>query len=160
MLKVDILAVGKLKEDYLRKACAEYEKRLSAFCKLSIIELPESRMPQEPSQAQITACIENEGQSILNKIPSQSYVIALCIEGKELSSPQLAKELLDASVRGYSHISFIIGGSWGLSPAVKQRADLRLSMSPMTFPHQLARVMVLEQIYRGFSINANSRYHK
>lgn len=160
MLKIDLITVGKLKEDYLRKACEEYQKRLSAYCKLSILELPESKLPQDPSPAQIADCIENEGQAILSKIPSQSYVITLCIEGDMLSSPQLAQKLSAAQVQGASHISMIIGGSWGLSEKVKQQSQLRLSMSRMTFPHQLARVMVLEQVYRACSINNHSKYHK
>lgn len=160
MLKVDLITIGKLKEDYLRKACEEYQKRLSAFCKLTILELPESRLPQEPSQAQIDACIEAERQSILSKIPAQSYVITMCIEGKLLSSVQLASQIEQAAVGGSSHLSIIIGGSWGLSEEVKKISSLRLSMSPMTFPHQLARVMVLEQLYRAFSINNHSKYHK
>lgn len=160
MLKIDVIAIGKLKEDYLRKACDEYIKRLGAFCRISVIELPESRMPQNPSQAEIEDCIEKEGEFILSKIPPQSHVIAMCIEGELLSSPQLAQKIDHAASAGASHISFIIGGSWGLSPRVKKAAALRLSMSPMTFPHQLARVMVLEQLYRAMSINNHTKYHK
>lgn len=160
MLKIDVIAIGKLKEDYLRKACDEYIKRLGAFCRISVIELPESRMPQNPSQAEIEDCIEKEGEFILSKIPPQSHVIAMCIEGELLSSPQLAQKIDRAASAGASHISFIIGGSWGLSPRVKKAAALRLSMSPMTFPHQLARVMVLEQLYRAMSINNHTKYHK
>lgn len=160
MLKIDVIAIGKLKEDYLRKACDEYIKRLGAFCRISVIELPESRMPQNPSQAEIEDCIEKEGEFILSKIPPQSHVIAMCIEGELLSSPQLAQKIDRAASAGASHISFIIGGSWGLSPQVKKAAALRLSMSPMTFPHQLARVMVLEQLYRAMSINNHTKYHK
>lgn len=160
MLKIDLIAIGKLKEDYLRKACNEYQKRLSSYCKLNLIELPESRLPQDPSSAQINECIENEGQSILAKIPAGSYVITMCIEGEMLSSTQLAQKLEAAAVSGSSHISVIIGGSWGLAPQVKQLSSLRLSMSRMTFPHQLARVMVLEQLYRACAINNHSKYHK
>ena len=160
MLKIDLITVGKLKEDYLRKACEEYQKRLSSYCKLNILELPESKLPQDPSPAQIADCIENEGQSILAKIPAQSYVITMCIEGEMLSSPQLAQKISAAQVQGTSHISFVIGGSWGLSEKVKKMSQLRLSMSRMTFPHQLARVMVLEQLYRACAINNNSKYHK
>ncbi len=160
MLKIDLITVGKLKEDYLTKACNEYAKRLSAYSKLNIIELPESKLPQDPSPSQIEECIENEGQAILAKIPTQTYVISMCIEGEMLSSPQLAQKLSAAAVQGASRIAFIIGGSWGLSDKVKQSSQLRLSMSRMTFPHQLARVMVLEQLYRACSINNNSKYHK
>ncbi len=160
MLKIDLITVGKLKEDYLRKACEEYQKRLSAYCKLTILELPESKLPQNPSASQIADCIENEGQSILAKIPAQSHVITMCIEGDMLSSEQLAQKIATTAVQGSGHICFIIGGSWGLSEQVKKRSALRLSMSRMTFPHQLARVMVLEQLYRACAINNNSKYHK
>ena len=160
MLKIDLITVGKLKEDYLRAACEEYCKRMGAFAKLQIVELPESRMPQNPSDAQISACIRQEGEAILNKIPAQSFVAAMCIEGKMLSSEELAETLTRVQNQGNSQLSFIIGGSWGLDAAVKARADLRLSMSRMTFPHQLARVMLLEQIYRACSINHNTKYHK
>ena len=160
MLSVTILCVGKLKERYLTDACSEYGKRLSAFCKLSVVELPEYRLPDNPSEAEIQKCIEKEGESILVKIPKDAYVLPMCIEGKMLTSPQLAEKLREIPLAGKSHVVFIIGGSCGLSDAVKARGDLRLSMSPMTFPHQLARVMLLEQIYRGFMINAGNKYHK
>lgn len=160
MRNVKILCVGKLKERYLTDACAEYLKRLQAFCKPEIVELPESRMPDNPSEAEIAACLKREGEEILGKIPRDAMVIPMCIEGKQLSSEELAKELSDAGVRGISCVCFVIGGSWGLSDAVKSAGKLRLSMSRMTFPHQLARVMLLEQVYRAFSINAGSKYHK
>ena len=160
MLSVTILCVGKLKERYLTDACSEYGKRLSAFCKLSVVELPEYRLPDNPSEAEILKCIEKEGESILGKIPKDAYVFPMCIEGKMLTSPQLAEKLREIPLAGKSHVVFIIGGSCGLSDSVKARGDLRLSMSPMTFPHQLARVMLLEQIYRGFMINAGNKYHK
>lgn len=160
MLKIDLITVGKLKEDYLRRACEEYAKRLGSYCKLQIIELPEYKVPQNPSDSHISACIEQEGQSILAKIPPQSFVVAMCIEGKMLSSEELAQTFIQVQNRGFSQLSFLIGGSWGLSDEVKKRADLKLSMSRMTFPHQLARVMLLEQTYRACSINNNSKYHK
>ena len=160
MLSVTILCVGKLKEKYLTDACGEYLKRLSAFCKPTVTELPEYRLPDNPSEAEIQKCIEKEGESILVKIPKDAYVLPMCIEGKMLTSPQLAEKLREIPLAGKSHVVFIIGGSCGLSDAVKARGDLRLSMSPMTFPHQLARVMLLEQIYRGFMINAGNKYHK
>lgn len=160
MLKLEILCVGKLKEDYLRKACAEYEKRMGAFAKVSITELPESRLPQEPSPAQIEDCIRKEGQTILSRIPSQAQVITLCIEGEMLSSPQLAARMQQLQNQGASHLIFVIGGSWGLAEEVKARSGLRLSMSRMTFPHQLARVMVMEQLYRALNINQGGKYHK
>ena len=153
MMRVRILCVGKLKERYLSDACAEYLKRLTAFCKPEIVELPESRMPDNP-------CLRREGEEILAKIPQGAMVIPLCIEGKQLSSEELAKELAGAGIRGISCVCLVIGGSWGLSEAVKSAGKLRLSMSRMTFPHQLARVMLLEQVYRAFSISAGSKYHK
>jgi len=160
MLNVTLLTVGKLKETYWRSACEEYLKRLGAFCRPNIVEVEEYRLPDKPSQAQIEAGLEAEGKKLLEQIPSGSYVITLCIEGKELSSTQLAEKLANVSVQGHSRVVMIIGGSFGLSNAVKARSDLRLSMSPMTFPHQLARVMVLEQLYRALGINAGTKYHK
>jgi len=160
MLNITLLCVGKLKETYWRDACAEYEKRLGAFCRFRLIEVAEERLPDNPSGAQIAATIEAEGKRILEQIPKDSAVIPLCIEGKELDSPTLSTRIQRIAVEGTSHITFVIGGSWGLSNGVKSRAHLRLSMSPMTFPHQLARVMVMEQIYRAFQIAGGGKYHK
>ena len=160
MLNVSVICIGKLKEKYLTDACAEYAKRLSAFCKLNIIELPESRLPDDPSDKLIEQCLAKEGEQILSKIPKDAYVIPMCIEGKMLSSPELAEKMAAVPVMGKSQIVFVIGGSFGLSDAVKKRGDFRLSMSPMTFPHQLARVMLLEQVYRGFMIGSGGKYHK
>ncbi len=160
MVNVTLLCVGKLKESYWREACAEYEKRLGAFCKFRLIEVAEERLPDNPSAAQIAATVEAEGKRLLEKLPREGAVIPLCIEGRELDSPTLAAYMERLTVEGTSHIALIIGGSWGLSDEVKKRATLRLSMSPMTFPHQLARVMVLEQLYRGFQINNGGKYHK
>lgn len=160
MLNVAVLCIGKLKERYLAEACAEYQKRLAAFCKLEIIELPECKLPDNPSEKQIAAGLLKEGELILGKIPREAFAIPLCIEGKMLASPQLADKLREIPLSGRSQLAFIIGGSFGLSEAVKARGDLKLSMSPMTFPHQLARVMLLEQVYRGFSIVSHAKYHK
>ncbi len=161
MLTVQIICVGKLKEGYLQQASAEYQKRLGAFCRLQIVELPEYKLPQNPSAAQIQKGIEQEGQSILHAMQkSQAFQIPLCIEGKERSSEQLAQLLSQAALEGNSTVNFIIGGSYGLADAVKAQGNVRLSMSPMTFPHQLARIMLLEQIYRAFQINAGGKYHK
>lgn len=160
MLKVELICIGKLKEDYLRKACAEYEKRLVSFCKLEVIELPESKVSQNPSDAEIATCIQKEGEKILSKISPQSYVVTLCIEGEMVSSPELAKKVQQIQNQGDSRLVLIIGGSFGLSQEVKELSRWKFSMSPMTFPHQLARVMVLEQIYRAMGINNNSKYHK
>lgn len=160
MLNVTVLCIGRLKERWLTEACAEYQKRLAAFCRLEIIELAEYKLPDSPSDRQIAAGLSKEGELILGKIPREAFVLPLCIEGKMLSSMQLADKLQEIPLSGKSQIAFIIGGSFGLSEAVKARGDLKLSMSPMTFPHQLARVMLLEQIYRGFSILSHAKYHK
>ena len=160
MLNVTMLCVGKLKEAYWRDACAEYEKRLGAFCRFRLIEVAEERLPDNPSAAQIAATVEAEGKRLLDQIPRDSAVIPMCIEGKELDSPALAARMQKLAVDGTSHIVFVIGGSWGLSDSVKSKGLLRLSMSPMTFPHQLARVMLLEQIYRAFQISSGGKYHK
>ncbi len=160
MLRVTLLCVGKLKEAYWRDACAEYEKRLGAFCRFSLVEVAEERLPDNPSAAQIGATVEAEGKHLLERIPQDAAVIPLCIEGKELDSPALSSYVDKLTVAGTSHIVLVIGGSYGLSDSVKSRAVLRLSMSPMTFPHQLARVMVLEQIYRAFQIRSGGKYHK
>jgi 23S rRNA (pseudouridine1915-N3)-methyltransferase len=159
MLTVQIICVGKLKEAYWREACAEYAKRLQAFCKFSILELPECKLQDHPSEAQIMAALKTEGEKIGSAI-GNSAVFALCIEGKQLSSEQLAKKISTLGVNGTSTVSFVIGSSFGLSDELKQSADFQLSMSPMTFPHQLARVMLCEQTYRAFQIINNGRYHK
>lgn len=160
MIPVQVLAVGKLKEAWMRDGCAEYLKRLGTWSSASVIEVDEYRTPSDPSPAQIAVCLEKEGARLLAKVPKGSMIVALCIEGGQFSSEQLAAFLEKSAVGGAPSVSFIIGGSYGLSPQVKQAASLRLSMSPMTFPHQLARVMLLEQVYRAMSINANMRYHK
>lgn len=158
MLTINLICVGKLKEDYLRLAVAEYTKRLSAFCKLNLIELAEYKLPNEPSEAQIAKCIMAEGESIRLKV--KGYLFPLCIEGKQLSSEELSKKLETIALSGHSEISFVIGGSYGLWDEIKSKGDHKLSMSKMTFPHQLARVMLLEQIYRSFQISSNGKYHK
>lgn len=160
MQKIMILCVGKLKEAYLRDACAEYSKRMSRFAYFSIIETDEEKMPDNPSQAQIEAALRKEGERLLARIPSGARVVTMCIEGKMLSSEQLSAELDSAATGGAGTVVFVIGGSWGLSPEVKAASSLRLSMSRMTFPHQLARVMLCEQIYRAFQISTGGKYHK
>lgn len=160
MLTIDIICIGKLKEQYLRDAVAEYNKRLTAFCKVNIIELSEYTLPDNPSKSEIEKGLAKEGEQILSKIKNDAAVYAMCIEGKQRSSVALSKELDELAVSGKSNITFIIGGSYGLSDEVKNRADIRLSMSEMTFPHQLARVMLLEQIYRAFQISTGGKYHK
>ncbi len=161
MLSVNIICIGSLKEKYLTMACEEYIKRLGAFCKLKVTELNEYKLPSNPSSSQIQKAVLEEGNSILSVLNAKnSYNIAMCIEGKHLSSEQLARQLEKISVGGQSSICFLIGGSYGLYDEVKKKADLNLSMSSMTFPHQLARVMLLEQVYRAFQINNNGKYHK
>ena len=160
MMNINIICVGKLKEAYLRDACAEYSKRLSAFCRLKITELIPYRLPENPNRAQIDAALRDEAERIDACIGRGDYVISMCIEGRMLSSEELAAELSARALAGDSTVDFIIGGSHGLDRSVKQKSKLRMSMSPMTFPHQLARVMLLEQIYRGFMINSGARYHK
>ena len=143
MLRVKVICIGRLKEPYLRDACAEYQKRLSAFCRLEVEELAPARVPEASSDAQIAAALAQEGERILARIPSGAYVYAMCIEGKQRGSEQFSAELTRLTVEGVSSVCFLIGGSWGLSEVAKARAQARLSMSQMTFPHQLARVMPL-----------------
>lgn len=160
MLSVSVICIGKLKEAFMRDAGAEYQKRLSRFCSFNIRELNEVTLPENPSQAQIDAALKKEGEMILAEIPSGAYRIALCVEGKQLSSPELAEKLEDVALSGKSSVYFIIGSSFGLSDEVKNKCDLKLSFSKMTFPHQLFRVLLLEQIYRAFSITNKMKYHK
>lgn len=160
MFNVTLIYVGKLKEKYLQDACKEYSKRLGSFCKLHLVEVNEYKLPDNPSASEIEKCIEKEGEAILAKIPKSSFVFTLCIEGKLLSSEELAQKFTDIANNSISNVVFIIGGSYGLSKQIKAVSQHKLSMSRMTFPHQLARVMVLEQIYRAMGINANSKYHK
>ena len=159
-MNVTIICLGKLKEKYLRDAVDEYAKRISAYGKPEIIELNPVRLSDNPSQNEIDNALSKEAQEIKKKIPNNSYVFALCIEGKENSSEAFAKTISEVALGGKSNIVFIIGSSYGLSTEIKQLADNKLSFSPMTFPHQLMRVMLLEQIYRAFQINNNGKYHK
>ncbi len=161
MLKINIICIGKIKEKYFADAIAEYSKRLGAFCKFNITELGEERIRSNtPNEAQIAEVIEAEGKRIISKINSSDYVAAMCIEGRQLSSEELAQKLDSVALSGKSTVDFIIGGSYGLSDAVKQRADLRLSMSRMTFPHTMARMILCEQVYRAFEISSGGKYHK
>ena len=161
MLSVQLICVGKLKERFYQDACAEYCKRLSSYCKLNIVELPEAKLPASPTLGDIAGALEKEGDAIRKKLPDSAVLVALCIEGETCSSKALSRQFeawqLHASAK---HLVFLIGGSYGLHPSLKREADLRLSMSPMTFPHHLARVMLLEQIYRAFKIAEGSSYHK
>lgn len=159
MLKVKLITVGTLKEDYLRLACAEYEKRLGAFCRFESAQLKEERLPESPSQNEIKAALDRESARIAEQIPSSAFCVALCVEGKQLSSEELAEKIEAVSLEA-SEICFVIGSSYGLSDVIKQRADLRLSVSRLTFPHQLMRVILLEAVYRAFNIQRGTKYHK
>ena len=157
MIKINIICIGKIKEKYFTDAIAEYAKRLTAFCKFNIIELSEERIKSNiPNRSQIDEVIFSEGKRIMQKISPSDYVVAMCIEGKSMSSEELSKLIDNASVSGKSTVDFIIG----LDESVKKRADVRLSMSRMTFPHQMARMILSEQIYRAFEISSNGKYHK
>ena len=160
MLSVYLICVGKLKEKFYQDACAEYSKRLTPFCRLTVIEIPEAKLPQNPSLGEIQAALDKEGEAIRAKLPPSARIIALCIEGRLRSSEELARMLPTEKYSPCKHLVFLIGGSHGLHPSVKAEAQVQLSMSPMTFPHHLARVMLLEQLYRAFQINAGSGYHK
>ena len=160
MITITVVCVGKIKEKYFTDAISEYQKRLSRYCKLELLEVPDEATPDNPSMREKTLVLEKEGERILKKIPDTAHVTALCIEGKQLSSEQLADNLSLLASSGVSRRVFVIGGSMGLSDAVKQRADMKLSFSPMTFPHQLMRVILLEQMYRANRIRNNEPYHK
>lgn len=160
MFEITLLAMGKLKEKFYISACEEYSKRLGAYCKFTLLELPEVRLPEDPSPAEIAAGLEKEADTIFSKIPKGAWLCIFTPEGKELSSEAFAKKLSDVKLAGKSSACFLIGSSFGISPRVKAAADFKLSMGPMTFPHHLARVMVLEQLYRAEAIQAGSKYHK
>ena len=160
MLNITILCVGKIKESYFSDAISEYSKRLSRYCKLTIHEVKDEATPDNPSSVEKNLILDKEGKRILEKIPDSAYVTALCIEGKTESSEKLADQISSLAANGNSHLVYIIGGSMGLSDDVKNRADYKLSFSPMTFPHQLMRVILLELLYRAFQINQGGKYHK
>ena len=160
MQRVTVLCVGKLKEKFYIDAAAEYVKRLQRHCKLELIELPEQRLPDDPSPAEIQKALRAEGDAIRERLPKGGAVIALCIEGRPCSSQELSRRMADFGVQGKTQLTFLIGGSVGLDEDLKRRADWRLSMSPMTFPHHMARIMLLEQIYRAYQIQQGTRYHK
>ena len=160
MLEITLLTVGKLKEKFYLSAAAEYEKRLKAYCRFSIVELPEARLPEDPSPAEIAAGLDKEAAMILGKIPKNAWFCVLTPEGKMLNSEAFAEKIAGVKLSGKNSAVFLIGSSFGIAPRVKACADFQLSMSPMTFPHHLARVMVLEQLYRAEAIQAGSKYHK
>ena len=160
MFEITLLTLGKLKEKFYLSAAAEYEKRLKGYCRFHLVELPEYRLPEDPSPAEISAGLQKEAESIFAKIPKGAWFCVFTPEGKTLSSEGFADTLMKIKLEGKSSACFLIGSSFGMAPEVKQRADFRLSMGPMTFPHHLARIMVLEQIYRAEAIQAGSKYHK
>lgn len=159
-MNITIIAVGKIKEDFLKKACAEYEKRLSRFCKMNIIEIPDEPMSDNPKNAERDSILKKEGAKISAALKDSSMLISLCVEGKQMTSENFAEYIDNACLSGTSHFTFIIGGSLGLLDEIKSKSDLKLSFSEMTFPHQLMRVILLEQIFRAFKINHNENYHK
>lgn len=158
-MKIRIVAVGKLKEKYLREGVAEYEKRLAPFASVELLETREEYMAENPSEAQRQQTLAKEGERLLRLVPERSFLIVLDVKGKLLSSEALAKELASRALQGQSDLTFLIGGAFGLSPAVRERADLRISFSPMTFTHQMVRLLLYEQIYRAFKINRGEKYH-
>jgi len=160
MFDITLIAMGKLKEKFYLSAAAEYEKRMKGYCQFRLVELPEVRLPEDPSPAEISAALEKEAESILARIPKGAWFCVFTPEGKLLSSEALAERLRDVKLSGKSSVCFLIGSSFGMAPRLKEMADFKLSMSPMTFPHHLARVMVLEQLYRAEAIQAGSKYHK
>ncbi len=160
MFEITLIAMGKLKEKFYISASEEYKKRLGGYCRFQLLELPECKLPDNPSPAEISAALEKEADLIFSKVPKGAWFCVFTPEGKELSSEAFAKKLQEVKLSGKSSACFLIGSSFGMSPRVKAAADFKLSMGPMTFPHHLARVMVLEQLYRAEAIQAGSKYHK
>lgn len=160
MIQITFISVGKIKEKYFVAAIEEYEKRLKRYATVNLIELKDEAVPDNLSEAEKLFVLKKEGERIIEKIPHSAYVVALCVEGKELSSEELSKFINAKTLGGISHLVFIIGGSLGLSDEVKKRADFKLSFSKMTFPHRLMKVILLEQIYRAFTIIEGKTYHK
>lgn len=159
MLNLHFIVIGSLKESYLRDACSEYMKRLSGFCRPEIIELKETRVPDDPSEKEIATALREEGDKLLQLLPTRAYKIALCVEGKQFSSEELSEVLEKAALQA-GDFYFVIGSSHGLDERVKAACDLRLSVSRLTFPHQLMRVLLLEAVYRALNIQRGTRYHK
>ena len=160
MFDITMITMGKLKEPFYISAAQEYAKRLKGYCNFQLLELPEHRLPEDPSPAEISVGLEKEADMILQKIPKGTWFCVLTPEGKTLSSETFAEKLKEVKLSGRSSACFLIGSSFGISSRIKQKADLKLSMGPMTFPHHLARIMVLEQLYRAEAIQAGSKYHK
>lgn len=160
MFEITLIVMGKLKEKFYLSAASEYAKRLGGYCKFNLVELPEFRLPDDPSPAEISSGLEKEADTILAKIPKGAWLCIFTPEGKELSSEEFAEKLRTVKISGKSSACFLVGSSFGISPRIKQQADFKLSMGKMTFPHHLARIMVLEQLYRAEAIQAGSKYHK
>ena len=160
MFDITLITMGKLKEKFYISAAEEYAKRLGAYCRFTLLELPEQRLPENPSPAEISVGLEKEAELILSKVPKGAWLCVFTPEGKELSSEQFAKTLSEVKISGKSAACFLIGSSFGMAQRIKDKADFRLSMGKMTFPHHLARIMVLEQLYRAEAIQAGSKYHK
>lgn len=160
MFSITILAVGKLKEDFFLKACEEYQKRLRSYCSVTVLELPESRLSERPSPGELEAALIRESEEIEKKIPKNAFFVVCTPEGRQLSSEEFAAKLAALKESGRSSVCFLIGGSFGIAEVLKKRADFQLSVSKMTFPHHLFRVLLLEQIYRAESIQAGTKYHK
>ena len=160
MLTVKLICVGKMRERFYIDAFEEYRKRLGAYCRFECREVGEQRLSDRPSEAEITAALSREAQEIECQIPQDAFVVALCVEGREIPSEAMADLIVDRENSGKPKLCFLVGGSYGLSDCIKNRADFKLSMSKMTFPHHLARVMLAEQLYRGYKIRGGSRYHK
>ena len=160
MFDITLITMGKLKEKFYLSAAAEYTKRLGGYCSFTLLELPEVRLPENPSPAEISAGLEKEADAIFARIPKGAWFCVFTPEGKTLSSEAFAQKLKEVKLSGKSSACFLIGSSFGMADRVKQRADFKLSMGPMTFPHHLARIMVLEQLYRAEAIQAGSKYHK
>ena len=160
MFDITLITMGKLKEKFYISAAEEYTKRLGAYCRFKLLELPEQRLPEDPSPAEISAGLEKEAEQILSKIPKGAWLCVFPPEGKELSSEGFAQKLSEVKISGKSAACFLIGSSFGMAQRIKDKADYKLSMGKMTFPHHLARVMVLEQLYRAEAIQAGSKYHK
>ncbi len=160
MFEITLITMGKLKEKFYISAAQEYAKRLSGYCRFTLLELPEYRLPENPSPAEIAAGLEKEAEDILSHVPKGAWFCVFTPEGKVISSEGFAEKLASVKLSGKSSACFLIGSSFGMAPRVKEKADFKLSMGPMTFPHHLARIMVLEQLYRAEAIQAGSRYHK
>ncbi|MBQ2960730.1 MAG: 23S rRNA (pseudouridine(1915)-N(3))-methyltransferase RlmH [Oscillospiraceae bacterium] len=160
MLAVKFICVGRMREKFYIEAFSEYTKRLQSLCKFEIVEPAEQRLSENPSDKEIKSALDREAQDIMKAIPNDAYVVAMCVEGKQMPSEGMGELIAARENSGKPRLCFVIGGSFGLADSVKARADMKLSMSQMTFPHHLARVMLIEQLYRGFKINEGSRYHK